>query len=147
MRFNPRPHGGATIWIDSTFLNQVVSIHAPTGGRPDRIDTPPELRSFQSTPPRGGDQSVGGVKLRFRSFNPRPHGGATGTENPLKRMALQFQSTPPRGGDVTVTTATAVPVAFQSTPPRGGDLLALETPSRQWPFQSTPPRGGDRASS
>ena len=78
--FNPRPHTGATF---STFKTHLT-------------------RSFQSTPPYGGDGSICASFPRPPNFNPRPHTGATIGLIFLPRAGL-FQSTPPYGGDSSVT--------------------------------------------
>ena len=84
----------------------LVSIHAPTrGGDAKILPMVPQIRRFQSTPPRGG-----------RPADPVVH-------TPCR----EFQSTPPRGGgDGLMHVLAAVTGWFQSTPPRGGRRLQDE---------------------
>ncbi len=162
--FNPRPHGGATGVEGCGWALWIVSIHAPTGGRPAVHPGQASIKPFQSTPPRGGDKGGTGGELVLWSFNPRPHGGATwlpgwmpgatpvsihaptggrpaGIVCPVSGVPVSIHA--PTGGRPITSSAPGRPGQFQSTPPRGGDRLSnwiMQTPTQ---FQSTPPRGGD----
>ena len=75
--FNPRPHAGATNTVTDTLKLLKISIHAPSRGRPEASIMAPRRTVFQSTPPRGGDESKPIMKAALDDFNPRPLAGAT----------------------------------------------------------------------
>ena len=74
--FNPRPRAGGDERNLKIYPGCLVSIHAPARGATQYTGHGAHIRSFQSTPPRGG-------RLR-------------GCE--VSVVQKKFQSTPPRGG-------------------------------------------------
>ena len=139
--FNPRPLAGATLKQFLPTPVSLISIHAPSRGRRAMPLAPRVFMIFQSTPPRGGDDSRGSPSSLYPDFNPRPLAGATSACSSMHR-SKPFQSTPPRGGDGVSSTLRLASSISIHAPSRGRQVAKSLTisPAR---FQSTPPRGGD----
>ena len=190
-RFNPRPHAaGDAARCTRSAARRMVSIHARTRrathadrsrgscryvsihartrrATADRMPSTATVRSFQSTPARGGrlaepDSTIPN-RAMFQStparggrpgiigatcdvdarFNPRPHAAGDSRLSCQSSPSQMFQSTPARGGRRSRCQHGARSQSFQSTPARGGRPSARDRP---WLFQSTPARGGRRSS-
>jgi len=103
-----------------------VSIHAPTRGATGWVDGSVPDEMFQSTPPRGGRQSVGLAMFDPHfSFNPRPHAGGDKSARAQKGDSRRFQSTPPRGGRPQQDRIRRAKVGFNPRPHAGGDTRFL----------------------
>jgi len=167
-RFNPRPRVGGDPPAGGN----------PTGGRGGFNPRPRvggdlamslaawRVRSFQSTPPRGGrrqqvyevdmtaDVSIhapawgatqaGADRARVAGrFNPRPRVGGDRCRPGCGRGGPRFNPRPRVGGDASPRPVRISARRFQSTPPRGGRRPGARPGRHPWPwFQSTPPRGG-----
>ena len=93
------PLRGRLVPIPEEAPENGISIHAPLRGRL-RCNKKGEIRkTFQSTPPCGGDHRNSFETIRGPDFNPRPLAGATYRFLYIKSSDFIFQSTPPCGGD------------------------------------------------
>ena len=120
-------------------------------------------RTFQSTPPCGGDGPATTGDQRSPNFNPRPLAGAT-VPVVCEDLLMTFQSTPPCGGDgagfpsmfpepdfnprpLAGATAhyalTTVDPPISIHAPLRGRRACYNRRSEIAEFQSTPPCGGD----
>ena len=183
--FNPRPLAGATRRTECVAGIRPISIHAPLRGRHARATTqemwgmisihaplrgrrrcitiPVTKKSFQSTPPCGGDYTRHGFPDDDRISIHAPLRGRP-MAAVFSTSGERFQSTPPCGGDGSDLINFQTKSLFQSTPPCGGDppepgelehsLISIHAPLRgrqkgykgrvfMAQFQSTPPCGGD----
>ncbi len=163
------PARGATAHGDSSHAAiDEVSIHAPARGAtsPQPSATMP-LRTFQSTPPRGGRRDAA-RELRsaaHQRFNPRPRAGGDAIDVSAMMSMRCFNPRPRARGDRQLSHRRSRLQLFQSTPPRGGRRgspfrvaavrrVSIHAPARGatrdrrrrcrsiMPFQSTPPREG-----
>ena len=164
--FNPRSLAGATHQEGNCSAPKAISIHAPSRERLLSAVIQPVSSSFQSTLPRGSDDSVPFTKAdndvisihapsRERLFQRKSrlyiimkisiHAPSRERPDEIIPLAIppRFQSTLPRGSDRTADTSFFIVNQFQSTLPRGSDRCkrasGLITPK----FQSTLPRGSD----
>ena len=75
--FNPRSLAGATGSVFNFFKKNWISIHAPSRERPRSYRPFRSGKRFQSTLPRGSDQSMLPHGIDRGNFNPRSLAGAT----------------------------------------------------------------------
>ncbi len=115
---------GATYTYFPSFLNKIISIHAPLcGERPMRMYILPPIESFQSTPPYAGSDLC--------------------LEN-IQRPLEVFQSTPPyAGSDFYGSSVPPIHKTISIHAPLCGERLHIPQ-YRFFPFefQSTPPYAG-----
>ncbi len=145
--FNSRPRMGATrAKLVGCKRCSHVSIHAPVWGRPPKNPSVSRTKTFQFTPPYGGDV----------------------TTSPIVAPWVQFQFTPPYGGDGRNLHQMRPHRRFNSRPRMGATqrrhlqicryTVSIHAPvwgrrSAHWlrsvgmSFQFTPPYGGDAAPS
>ena len=140
--FNPRPLAGATTPASGQRKSFLISIHAPSRGRPELCRYSISSKTFQSTPPRGGDEVPLAPCRIDCDFNPRPLAGATDLEGVLD-CDLTISIHAPSRGRRRHTLATLLDRAISIHAPSRGRLAAVLRRSRSSRFQSTPPRGGD----
>ena len=74
--FNPRSHEGSDVKSAVTFIQQTISIHAPTRGATFIALVSSLSYGFQSTLPRGERQQRDQRHSRNCYFNPRSHEGS-----------------------------------------------------------------------
>ena len=142
--FNPRPLTGATglyhVFNDNVFI---ISIHAPSRGRPVGPETGFRAGLFQSTPPHGGDRDYG---PRCRCCAISIHAPSRGRLH-LVTISLHdgFISihAPSRGRQHAAVLCFGVHYISIHAPSRGRRLVHSHGSGQQL-FQSTPPHGGDR---
>ncbi len=120
--FNPRPRAGGdkrSVVLLRAFCD--VSIHAPARGATSGGLCHNRARSFQSTPPRGGDRDWNAALNILASFNPRPRAGGDGPVVPhgKRRQEVSIHA-PARGATRSEPRNCLLFAKFQSTPPRGG---------------------------
>ena len=115
------PARGATALLAVVPGGVLISIHAPARGA-TRDDLSQSLSgfTFQSTPPRGGDVSGGGLTMLHRDFNPRPREGGDSSSAPTLINKKDFNPRPREGGDASSYAAPPRIALFQSTPPARG---------------------------
>ena len=119
--FNPRSLAGATSAAARQAERAAISIHAPSRERQNAVQWQAVDFLFQSTLPRGSDNSD---KTKFKNilnFNPRSLAGATVTTFLIVVTLARFQSTLPRGSDCRRGVIPPTEYEFQSTLPRGSD--------------------------
>ena len=165
MNFNPRSLAGATKANEWAIRCVHISIHAPSRERPTFTGHLLHILVFQSTLPRGSDDSQISLNAASANFNPRSLAGATFYCLAGGRHGLLFQSTLPRGSDREQPTNSGLMPSisihapsrerhyhsynngyygrFQSTLPRGSDRALSNVTAPTVLFQSTLPRGSD----
>ena len=143
-----------------------VSIHALTRRATPRGERSIRHKRFQSTPSRGGRQTISRDKqfeLKFQStpsrggrlllcllhqpwlacFNPRPHAEGDTLGRTSSKTQSWFQSTPSRGGRLAMRSICKSGKLFQSTPSRGGRRLFFFWRSKGFGFNPRPHAEGD----
>ena len=145
-RSNPRPRkGGATRLLPSTSLDMGVSIHAPARGRLRAKAYGKEQRSFNSRPHRGATNYRRGDELFFKFQSTLPCGERLYQGQSSHLVPGVSIHAPTRGRPYTFETIVK-PYMFQSTPPCRERPQYPKPSVSSYMFQSTPPQGGDLSS-
>ena len=113
------PARGATLDEYRRRDRYAISIHAPARGATSMTGTPWVMRSFQSTPPRGGRHSSRWKWRRLWNFNPRPREGGDLETAPLMVTCRYFNPRPREGGDRRVRVTHDIIVISIHAPARG----------------------------
>jgi len=140
--FNPRTHGGCDNRFEKKQTNDLISIHAPTGGATlltvrDRLTR----RYFNPRTHGGCDSDAHPNGVRRKNFNPRTHGGCDSLRA-ANMSSLSISIHAPTGGATCWKYyQSTIKIYFNPRTHGGCDWHGTLRNLTELVFQSTHPRG------